>query len=303
MMRDTRSVVFALAVAALLSARSPVYGHGDVMRIGSSQPGNGQLLIEPDFDFDLRVLLDASSTLGDRTLYDSIFPSFTWVLEPRPADGIYPLDERVTVQIALASVTPSASMRIGGRTLDAPAESSILGSFDPDPESHVHPEWRLILPNEVTGEYEICFALMTSAAGYTVSPNYCLVLTNVEQESTPTATPTPTAAAETPTATATGEATATSTATFASSATPTATPTDGPSATPTPTLPGAGCVGDCSGDGAVAVDELVRIVALAAGSEVEECVAADGNGDRTISISEVVWAIRSALEGCEEPAL
>jgi hypothetical protein len=244
------------------------------------------------------------------TLYSSIFPSFTWVLEPRPAEGLYPLSEAVTVQVTIASpIDAGASMRISGRTLDAPGEGATIGTFDPAPESHVHPEWRLILPNGVTGEYSISFTFSTAAPGYGSSPAYTLVLTNVEQQTTPTPTPTPTATTgleATPTASSTIASTPTSTPTPASTATPTATadepptsrPTGTASATATPTLRLPICAGDCNGDGAVSVDELVRIVALANGNGVEACEAADGDGDGVIAIDEVVWAVRSALEGC-----
>jgi hypothetical protein len=311
----TRRAGSVVVVLVALMLRVPVYAHGDVMRIGSTQSGGGQLRIEPEFDFDLPVVLSEGTMVEEQTIYSSIFPSFSWVSEASPAEGLFPLTESVTVRIAIASpIDPVASVRIKGRIINDPGDLATLGTFDPDPEAHEHPEWTLILDNGVTGAYPISFVLSTTTAGYTASPVYTLMLTNVESETTatatPTTTPTPTPTGtigeEIPSATATFAATATATAsstpTLSGEATPTVTETpaapDTPSATATPTLGGPACAGDCNGDGAVGVDELVRIVALGAGNEVEACVAADRNEDETIGIDEVVWSVRSALDGC-----
>ncbi|MCX8073303.1 MAG: hypothetical protein N3C12_12755 [Candidatus Binatia bacterium] len=82
------------------------------------------------------------------------------------------------------------------------------------------------------------------------------------------------------------------------SRTPTPVPTATFTAEPTATVIQV-CFGDCHGDGAVTVDELVLLVniALELGS-VEECTSADGNGDQRITIEEIVRAVQSALLGC-----
>lgn len=79
---------------------------------------------------------------------------------------------------------------------------------------------------------------------------------------------------------------------------PTATLTPRP---PTPTLgpPTGDCIGDCDADGAVSVAELVRGVNIALGrAPIEECPAFDRTGRRTVTISELVAAVNSALRGC-----
>lgn len=77
---------------------------------------------------------------------------------------------------------------------------------------------------------------------------------------------------------------------------PTRTPT--PSATPTPTAP-VGCVGDCDGDGAVAINELVAAVGIALGTApVSTCAAADRDGDATVAIDELIAAVNVALSAC-----
>jgi hypothetical protein len=68
----------------------------------------------------------------------------------------------------------------------------------------------------------------------------------------------------------------------------------------------ASCAGDCSGDGEVAVDELIFAVDVALGrAALEGCKSVDGDGNGKVTIDEVVGAVDAALAGCasEEPRL
>ncbi len=114
----------------------------------------------------------------------------------------------------------------------------------------------------------------------------------VTSTATPTATP-----SETSTAPATPTPTASSTATPTATDTPTVTPTPSQSATPTATqIP---CDGDCDADGSVVVGELIRIVRIGLGiTDVSECLAADRDRNRAVSIGELVGAVSRALDGC-----
>ncbi len=68
-------------------------------------------------------------------------------------------------------------------------------------------------------------------------------------------------------------------------------------ATPTPTPPD--CPGDCNRDYRVQVSELIFAVGIALGMRnSSNCIAADPNGDGTITISELIQAVRSNLDGC-----
>lgn len=61
------------------------------------------------------------------------------------------------------------------------------------------------------------------------------------------------------------------------------------------------CVGDCNEDGQVTVDELVRGVGIALGTQlVSACPVFDRNGDQAVTVDELVAAVARALEGCEE---
>jgi hypothetical protein len=300
-----RPRLFELATGlVVLAVAQPAFGHGDVMRIGSSQQGGGQLIIESGFQFELDVHLMLSATVGDRALYTSIFPSFTWILEPQNGDTEFPLNDDTEVRVTLADpISPGAAMRVAGRLLDAPGESATIGTVSRDPEDHVHPEWQLILTNGVVGHYAISFSLSSNTGGYSVSPVYQLTLTNEEAEATPTASTTPT-----PTDTFTAEVTATATSVQmpgdTGTATPSATATSSDTATPSPTKGASVCVGDCNADGQVTIEELVQTTGLtvrggkAGGEGPIGCAAADQDESGTITVDELLAAIGSALSGC-----
>lgn len=59
------------------------------------------------------------------------------------------------------------------------------------------------------------------------------------------------------------------------------------------------CPGDCGGDGAVRIEELIAGVRIALGERaVADCPAFDGNADGAVAIDELVRAVTSALDGC-----
>ena len=59
------------------------------------------------------------------------------------------------------------------------------------------------------------------------------------------------------------------------------------------------CVGDCSGSGAVAVNDLITMVNIALGnSDVAACRAGDADGGGTITINEIITAVNNDLNGC-----
>jgi hypothetical protein len=59
------------------------------------------------------------------------------------------------------------------------------------------------------------------------------------------------------------------------------------------------CVGDCSRDGEVTVNELIAMVNVALGAvEVSACTSGDTNSDGAISINEIITGVNNALNGC-----
>jgi hypothetical protein len=111
----------------------------------------------------------------------------------------------------------------------------------------------------------------------------------------PQCIPTPTfTVTETPTVTATPSPTPTGTLTATATPTSTATPT--PSATETPR---SACLGDCNGDGTVSVDELVRGVNIALGTQpLDACLVFDGDENLVVTVNELITAVNNALNGC-----
>jgi pimeloyl-ACP methyl ester carboxylesterase len=62
---------------------------------------------------------------------------------------------------------------------------------------------------------------------------------------------------------------------------------------------GATCVGDCDGNGAVMVTNIILMVEIALGdAPVSTCMAGDPSGDGTITMDEILQAVGAALNGC-----
>ncbi len=63
------------------------------------------------------------------------------------------------------------------------------------------------------------------------------------------------------------------------------------------------CVGDCNGDGMVAINELIIGVNIALGSApVTACPSFDVNGDGMVTINELILGVNNALNGCPATA-
>jgi len=64
-----------------------------------------------------------------------------------------------------------------------------------------------------------------------------------------------------------------------------------PGATPT-------CNGDCNDDGNVTVDELIKGVNIALGTEgIDQCASFDTNESGTVTVEELIRAVNNALAG------
>jgi len=63
--------------------------------------------------------------------------------------------------------------------------------------------------------------------------------------------------------------------------------------------PAQACTGDCGGDGAVTVNELVLMVNIALNTQpVSVCTPGDRNVDGEITINEIIAAVNNALDAC-----
>jgi len=60
-----------------------------------------------------------------------------------------------------------------------------------------------------------------------------------------------------------------------------------------------GCIGDCSGDGSVTIDELIAGVNIALGTlPIGVCLAFDTNDDGLVTVDELIAAVNAAFSGC-----
>ncbi len=80
-----------------------------------------------------------------------------------------------------------------------------------------------------------------------------------------------------------------------------------PSVTPTSTPDPQACVGDCNGDGAVMIDDLIRMVNIALGlapicpNDVNSgCLAGDATCDCEITVDDIIRAVQNSLQGCHD---
>jgi hypothetical protein len=64
---------------------------------------------------------------------------------------------------------------------------------------------------------------------------------------------------------------------------------------------GASCLGDCSQDGHVTIDELILGVGIALGDgDIASCTALDRNDNAQIEIDELLGAVGNSLNGCRQ---
>jgi len=70
-------------------------------------------------------------------------------------------------------------------------------------------------------------------------------------------------------------------------------------AAPTPTPTPSACIGDCSTDGYVTIDELLTMVNVALGkASLLDCPGGEANADNHITVDEILRAVSNALNGC-----
>ena len=273
-------------IALILLSAASARAHGAEMFLGSTAANAGALGLS--YDFTALNVVTSTVSLGGLTLYTSVFPGFEWLQDDAPDLGLFALKNGTPFSMQIVSITAGASIKFGSVTLKAPGDSTVVGTTTRVPGDHVHPEWQLLLPDGVTGEYTVSFKVTTTARAYSESPVYTLVLTNIMEESSPTETPTPTATT-TPTPTATPTLTATVIPLPTDTVTPTATETEVPTATP------VALAGDANCDAAVTAADLTSIVDLAAADSGPVC-GADIDADGQVNEADLV-ALANSLFG------
>ena len=72
-----------------------------------------------------------------------------------------------------------------------------------------------------------------------------------------------------------------------------------PSVSPTFTATAPDCVGDCNGEGAVTINEIIVCVNIAlGGADPSACPQCDPSGNGSVEINELIAAVNNALSGC-----
>ena len=290
-------VGFSLLLLAL-----PAWAQEVELSIYSTADGSGALVV--DGTLESRVTPRLPFCPGGICPYSSINPGFITPTLDRPAEGLFALAPGTSVSFVAVAIDDAASVKIGSTVVDVAAESAPLGAAS---GLHVHPEWQVQAPEGVVGAYPVTFKLTTTASAYSESEPYTMVLSNGAATSPspttqPSNTPTPTATPSmppTPTSTATTEPTATGEPTATAEPTATDTAPAVETASPTPSIPPTSCAGDCNGDRAVTVNELITGVNIVLGSAaLDTCRAFDRNGDGSVEIAELIQGVNALLGGC-----
>lgn len=168
-MRRPSTILAALLLGAVPAAGQPARDFD--MFLGSSAPGGGALKLA--HDFCAAVLVTPGLSAGGITRHTATQPGFNELVTERPGD-IYPLRESTPMSLRLTSIDPGVSIKVGSTLLAAPGDAALIGNA---PNLHVHPEWRLELPDGQGGSFHVEFALVTGSPRYTESPPYRFTLT------------------------------------------------------------------------------------------------------------------------------
>ena len=179
----TGRTIGSLAVALALSVAPAWAYHASDMIIGSTTSGGGALAIR--YDFANVVHVSPSFVGATQTLYSGTDPGWDAVFPSEPP--LYLLTAGTPVHVQITALDPGVSLKVGADTLDAVGKGHTLGTIDASGTGlHVHPEWRLLLANGVTGDYHIAFQLTTTAPAYSASVEYTATVTNVPASTTTT---------------------------------------------------------------------------------------------------------------------
>lgn len=317
------SVLLAVSIPLLLGLSSaPAHGH-EVFVLGTTLAKGGQIRIFRFAEREIQVYRVLCQ--GGQCFHSAQDPGFAGdpghgglTAEDLAKEGLFELSESLDVWLEIDDIAPQVQIGFGSTVLQKNGPRKIrLGS---GPSLHVHPSWRLILPEGEEGAYPVVFRLTTTAPTYEGSPAYTVWVTNRSQltpspspTSTMTVAPSPTPSQTTipthsvartlsPTASATPSVTPTTTAMQPSPSwtdTPVTEPTTLPTPTPTSSAVPEPCAGDCSGDGSTTVDEIVRGVSILLGlATLDTCPAVDQNNDGEVTVDEIVRAVLVALSGC-----
>ena len=164
-----RMLLVSAAVALLAgpAAAQPI----DIdMYIGSSNPAGGALKLA--YQLCRPVVVTPSVTANGLTRWTSTQPGFNALATNRPG-SIYVLRDNTPIEVELTALDPGVSLKVESALLDTVGASALIGN---SPNMHLHPEWRLLLPEGARGEYHLAFRFHTSARTYGDSTPYTFTI-------------------------------------------------------------------------------------------------------------------------------
>lgn len=184
-----RAILAGIASAVLWEAAVARAQHrGDIL-LGATPAGQ----LAAAYDFGLRVMVTPGPSFGGVTIWSGTAPGFDLLVSAE--NGLVPLTAGTTVAMELTALEADVSVKIGDAILDAPGSSAGLGAA---PMVHLHPEWRLVLPDGAIATRAVSFRLTSASPGVSPSAVYTALVTN-----DPTPPPTTTTTSLAPGATTT----------------------------------------------------------------------------------------------------
>ena len=143
------------------------------MRLASTAANGGALRLV--YDFSRPVLVNRSFSDSGLTRSTGTQPGFNALDVLRPVAGAFGLKDGTLVNLEILAIDPPVTIKLGAATLDAAGTTALIGAA---PDVHVHPEWRLLLPDGAVGSFQVTLRLTTTTRPYQNSSPYTFVLSN-----------------------------------------------------------------------------------------------------------------------------
>lgn len=251
----------ALDICALTIAIVSTFGSASFactgtacMQIWSTADGGGALTVYWDYTKVVQTFFRLCA--GGSCFFSNNDPGFMAPpTEAAPAPGLYRLVDGTDVTIEIIAIDDGLSMQVNDKNIIQAPDMKLLGTM---PSIHVHPIWKINVPQDHFDNYRVSYKLTTTSPAYSESEVYVQTVTNIQPP--PDVTPTPTA-------------------------------------TPIPTISGCPGDCDTSTTVTVdELVKCVTIALGNAG--LDTCPVCDLDNSTTVTVDELVAAVNAALSGC-----
>lgn len=174
-----RRVPHWLVVAVVVLSAATARAQHDHIAIFSSEPGGGELVLDWDFDKDIRAF--ETLCAAGLCLYSTINPAFLAPEDDEAERGLFALDGGTRVSVEIVAADGALTLNVDGVRLRNPGESALLGTT---PGIHSHPSWQLVVPEGQVGDYAISYKVKADRL-YAESDVYGTLVTNRPQVQEP----------------------------------------------------------------------------------------------------------------------